>query len=150
MNASVAAFDSAYIDGVITVFMLLFGINFNLYFFLILKQFKEVVRSEELRVYLGVVAGAIALITLNILKIYGTPLKAFRYASFQVASVITTTGFATVDFNFWPEFSKHTLVLLMIIGACAGSTGGGFKVSRGLILVKSFLRRSGRSSRQEP
>ena len=137
-NASIGFYDSAYIDGVITVFMLLFGINFNLYFFLILKQFKEVVRSEELRVYLGVVAGAIALITLNILKIYGTPLKAFRYASFQVASVITTTGFATADFDVWPEFSKCIFLLLMIVGACAGSTGGGMKVSRIILLCKTI------------
>ena len=88
--------------------------------------------------YLGVVAGAIALITLNILKIYGTPLKAFRYASFQVASVITTTGFATADFDVWPEFSKCIFLLLMIVGACAGSTGGGMKVSRIILLCKTI------------
>lgn len=139
-NASVGFYDSAYIDGVITVFMLLFGINFNLYFFIYLKQFKEVVRSEELRVYLGIVAGSIALITLNILKLYGTPLKAFRYASFQVASVITTTGFATADYDLWPEFSKCIFLLLMIVGACAGSTGGGMKVSRIILLCRTISR----------
>lgn len=137
-NASVGFYDSAYIDGVITVFMLLFGINFNLYFFIYLKQFKEVIRSEELRIYLGIVAGSIALITINILKLYETPLKAFRYASFQVASVITTTGFATADYDLWPEFSKCIFLLLMIVGACAGSTGGGMKVSRIILLCKTI------------
>ena len=137
-NASVGYYDSAYIDGVITVFMLLFGINFNLYFFILLKQFREVFKSEELRVYLGVVAGAIALITINITHLYETPLKAFRYASFQVASVITTTGFSTADFDLWPEFSKCIFLLLMIVGACAGSTGGGMKVSRIILLFKTI------------
>ncbi|MCI8853053.1 MAG: TrkH family potassium uptake protein [Lachnospiraceae bacterium] len=137
-NTSVGFYDSAYIDGVITVFMLLFGINFNLYFFILLKQFREVFKSEELRVYLGVVAGAIALITINITHLYETPLKAFRYASFQVASVITTTGFATADFDIWPEFSKCIFLLLMIVGACAGSTGGGMKVSRIILLFKTI------------
>ncbi|MCI8335296.1 MAG: TrkH family potassium uptake protein [Lachnospiraceae bacterium] len=138
MNASVAAFDSAYIDGVITVFMLLFGVNFNLYFLLLLKNFKFVIKNEELRAYLGVVAGAVILITINILHIYGSPLRAFRYASFQVSSVITTTGFVTANYELWPEFSKGILLLLMIIGACAGSTGGGMKVSRILILAKTI------------
>ncbi|MCI8995895.1 MAG: TrkH family potassium uptake protein [Lachnospiraceae bacterium] len=137
-NTSVGFYDSAYIDSVITVFMLLFGINFNLYFFILLKQFREVFKSEELRVYLGVVAGAIALITINITHLYETPLKAFRYASFQVASVITTTGFATADFDIWPEFSKCIFLLLMIVGACAGSTGGGMKVSRIILLFKTI------------
>lgn len=137
-NTSVGFYDSAYIDSVITVFMLLFGINFNLYFFILLKQFREVFKSEELRVYLGVVAGAIALITINITHLYETPLKAFRYASFQVASVITTTGFSTADFDIWPEFSKCIFLLLMIVGACAGSTGGGMKVSRIILLFKTI------------
>ncbi len=137
-NTSIGFYDSAYIDGVITVFMLLFGINFNLYFFIYLKQFKEVIRSEELRVYLGIVAGSITLITINILHLYETPLKAFRYASFQVASVITTTGFGTADFDLWPEFSKCIFLLLMIVGACAGSTGGGMKVSRIILLCKTI------------
>ena len=138
MNASIAAFDSAYIDGVITVFMLLFGINFNLYYFLLLKNFVTVFKNEELRAYLGIVAASIALITINIVHLYETQLKAFRYAAFQVASVITTTGFVTADFNLWPEFSKTILLLIMVIGACAGSTGGGMKVSRILILAKTI------------
>ncbi len=138
MNASVAAFDSAYIDGVITVFMLLFGVNFNLYYLLLLHNVRAVVKSEELRAYLGVVAGAVVLITINILHLYETPLKALRYAAFQVASVITTTGFVTANYDLWPELSKTVILLLMIIGACAGSTGGGMKVSRILILAKTI------------
>lgn len=136
-NASVAYYDSAYIDGVITVFMILFGINFNLYFFLRLKNWKEMLKNEELHVYLGVIATATALISINIFGMYGNIVHAFRYASFQVASVITTTGFVTADFNLWPELSKMILMSLMVIGACAGSTGGGMKVSRVLILLKS-------------
>lgn len=136
-NNSVAYYDSAYIDGVITVFMILFGINFNMYYLLLLKKVKDVFKNEEVRAYLGIILGATALITINILSIYKTPLKAFRYAVFQVAAIITTTGFSTADFNLWPEFSKCILLLLMIIGACAGSTGGGMKVSRVLIGLKS-------------
>ena len=139
-NASVAHFNSAYIDGVITVFMILFGINFNLYFFLLLKEFKSVFKNEELRAYLGIIAGATVVITCNIAGGYHSLLKAFRYAVFQVASVITTTGFVTADFNKWPELSKCVLLLVMVIGASAGSTGGGIKVSRLLILVKSIRR----------
>lgn len=139
-NNSVAYYDSAYIDGVITVFMILFGINFNMYYFLLLKKVKAVFKNEEVRAYLGIILGATALITINILHIYETPLKAFRYAIFQVASVITTTGFATADYNLWPEFSKCILLGIMVIGACAGSTGGGMKVSRILIALKSVKR----------
>lgn len=139
-NESIAYYDSAYIDGVITTFMILFGINFNMYYFLLLKKFKVVFKNEEVRAYLGVILGATVLITLNILKTYGTIFKAFRYAVFQVAAIITTTGFVTADFNLWPEFSKCILLVLMVIGACAGSTGGGMKVSRILILLKSVKR----------
>lgn len=139
-NNSVAYYDSAYIDGVITAFMILFGINFNMYYLLLLKKVKDVWRNEEVRAYLGIIVGATALITINILSIYDKPLKAFRYAVFQVASVITTTGYATADFNLWPTFSQCILLALMVIGACAGSTGGGMKVSRILILFKSIKR----------
>ncbi len=137
--SGVAGYGSAYVEIVIGIFMLLFGINFNVYYFLLLGKIKDALRSEEVRCFLGIVAAATIAITLNIftsLVQLGTTL---RHAFFQVASIITTTGFATVDFNLWPEFSKHTLVLLMIIGACAGSTGGGLKVSRVIILVKSFF-----------
>lgn len=139
-NNSVAYYDSAYIDSVITVFMILYGINFNMYYFLLLKKVKVVFKNEEVKAYLGIIFGATALITINILSIYEKPLHAFRYAVFQVAAVITTTGFATADFNLWPEFSKCILLLLMIVGACAGSTGGGMKVSRILIGLKSIKR----------
>jgi len=133
--ASVSFYDSAYIDGVITVFMILFGINFNL-----LKDWKSILKNEELWAYLGIVGVSIAIITGNILKIYGTVAHAFRYASFQVGSIITTTGFATADYDQWPELSKSILLALMFVGACAGSTGGGIKVSRLLIIVKSIRR----------
>jgi trk system potassium uptake protein TrkH len=136
-NNSVAYYDSAYIDGVITTFMILFGINFNMYYLLLLKKVKAVLKNEEVRVYLGIIAATTLLITTNILSIYEAPLKAFRYAVFQVASVITTTGFATADYNLWPEFSKTLLLMLMVVGACAGSTGGGMKVSRIIIMAKS-------------
>ena len=139
-NASVAAFNSAYIDGVITVFMLLFGINFNLYFLLLMKNVKGFFKNEELRNYLGIVAAAIVLITINIMNLYGGVLHAFRYAAFQVVSVITTTGFVTANFDLWPEFSKTILLMLMIVGACAGSTGGGMKVSRIMILGRTITK----------
>ena len=139
-NASVAAFNGAYIDGVITVFMLLFGINFNLYFLLLMKNVKGFFKNEELRNYLGIVAAAIVLITINIMNLYGGVLHAFRYAAFQVVSVITTAGFVTANFDLWPEFSKTILLMLMIVGACAGSTGGGMKVSRIMILGRTITK----------
>ena len=139
-NANVAFYDSAYIDGVITVFMLMFGVNFSLYYLMLLQEFKSVWKSEELRAYLGIVAAAIALITGNILHLYGSVFKAFRYASFQVASIITTTGFVTANFDLWPEFSKTILLIIMAIGACAGSTGGGIKVSRIIILARTVTK----------
>lgn len=136
-NSSIAYYDSAYIDGVITIFMILFGINFNIYYLLLLKKVKDVFKNEEIRTYLGVILTATILITINIVKTYGSLFKAFRYAVFQVASIITTTGFVTADFNLWPEFSKCILLAIMVIGACAGSTGGGMKVARIIILFKS-------------
>ena len=136
-NSSVAFYDSAYIDGVITVFMLLFGVNFTLYYMLLLKNFRIVWKNEELRAYLGIIGVGIMLVTGNILHLYGSVSKAFRYASFQVISVITTTGFVTADFERWPEFSKTVLLILMSVGACAGSTGGGIKVSRIIILFRT-------------
>ena len=138
-NLSVGAYDSAYFDIVIGVFMLLFGVNFKLYFFLLIRRFRDVFRSEELRAYLGIVAAAVVAITVDILHLYGSFASSLRYAFFQVASIITTTGFATADFNTWPSFSKAILVTLMFIGACAGSTGGGIKVARIIILVKTSL-----------
>ena len=138
-NLSVGAYDSAYFDVVIGVFMLLFGVNFNLYYFLLIKRFRDVFRSEELRAYLLIVGVAVAAIAADIVHIYGTVGRSLRYAFFQVASIITTTGFATADFNAWPEFSRAILVILMFVGACAGSTGGGIKVARVVILCKTSL-----------
>ena len=138
-NLSVGAYDSAYFDVVIGVFMLLFGVNFNLYYFLLIKRFRDVFRSEELRAYLLIVGVAVAAIAADIVHIYGTVGRSLRYAFFQVASIITTTGFATADFNAWPEFSRAILVILMFVGACAGSTGGGVKVARVVILCKTSL-----------
>lgn len=138
--ASVGHFDSAYIDGVVSVFMILFGINFSLFYMILLREFKPVWKNEELRAYLLIIAVSTMLITMNISGQYASPLKAFRYAIFQVASIITTTGYATTDFVRWPMFSKCILLLLMVTGACASSTGGGIKVSRVLIIMKTIKR----------
>ncbi len=121
---------SPYCQWVITIFMLLFGVNFNLYYLILIRSFRDVLRSSELWCYLGIVITAIALITTNILSLCETAAEAIRLAAFQVASIITTTGYATTDFNLWPGFSKAILVMLMFIGGCAGSTAGGLKVSR--------------------
>lgn len=131
---------SAFIQSVTTVFMILFGVNFSIYFFLLCRKFKLVWRNSELRWYLAIIFLAIALITLNLVLTGGyflTVGKTIHHVAFSVGSIITTTGFGTVDFSHWPEFSKVILAILMIVGACAGSTGGGIKVSRLLILVKS-------------
>ncbi len=136
--ASVAYYNSAYIDFIIGTFMILFGINFNLYFFILLKKFREVRKNEELHWYLAIIAFCVVSIALNIMPQYeGSFLHSLRYSYFQVASIITTTGFATANFDLWPEYSRSLLVLIMIIGACAGSTGGGIKVSRLILLAKS-------------
>ena len=121
---------------VIAVFMILFGINFNLFYLILLGHIKDALKSEELRWYLSIVGLSTLVITLNIMSSFKG--QSFRYAFFQVASLITTTGFATTDFNYFPELSKSILVLLMFTGACAGSTGGGFKISRLIIILKSF------------
>ncbi len=111
--------------------MILFSLNFNAYFFLLIKKYKDFFKSEELRVYLGIVAAAVALVTLNLYRtVYPSLSAAFRYAFFQVSSIITTTGFATADFNLLPQLSRVILLTVMFCGACAGSTGGGIKVSR--------------------
>ena len=127
---------SPYLQWVITVFMLLFGINFNLYYLLLIRRFRAARQSSECWYYLGIVGVSIALITVNILPMYENFREALRLSAFQVASIVTTTGYATADFNLWPQFSKAILLLLMIMGACAGSTGGGLKVSRAVMLFK--------------
>lgn len=135
-NSSIADY-SIYDQNVITIFMFLFGVNFNIYYLLLFRKFKNVLKSEELRFYFIIVISAIVLISLNLggLKHF---FSSIQVAAFQVSSVITTTGYATVDFNNWPEFSKMILVFIMFIGACAGSTAGGIKVSRIVILFKSL------------
>lgn len=138
-NDSIASY-SPYLQNVTTVFMLLFGVNFSCYYFLIMKQFKSVFKDEELRAYLGIVFGAVILIVLNLRGYYSTMEETIRQVFFQVASIITTTGYATTDYDLWPSFSKTILLCLMVVGACAGSTGGGMKVSRILILFKSLKR----------
>ncbi|WP_315167492.1 TrkH family potassium uptake protein [Metaclostridioides mangenotii] len=136
-SASIGYYNSVYIESVITIFMILFGINFNMFYFLLIKKFTPIFKSEEVRAYLGIIVLATVIIAFNILNIYGTHLEAFRYAVFQVASIITTTGYATADFDLWPQLSKSVILVIMIIGACAGSTGGGIKVSRLIILFKT-------------
>lgn len=138
-NDSIAGY-SPYLQNVCTVFMLLFGVNFSCYYMLAIRQVKNVFKDEELRFYLGLVAGSILLITWNVRGLYGTMEEAVRHAAFQVSSIVTTTGFATTDFDLWPSFSRAILLGLMIVGACAGSTGGGFKCGRALLLIKSLRR----------
>lgn len=135
-NDSIGSY-TTYQQTVITIFMILFGVNFNVYFLFLLKKIRQGLKNEELRAYLGIILGAIFLITVNIAGKFGNPFLAFHHAAFQVGSIITTTGYSTVDFDTWPTFSKTVLVLLMFIGASAGSTGGGIKVSRIVILAKS-------------
>ena len=134
---SVGAYNSPYFEIVIGVFMLLFGINFNLYYFLLLRHFREAFASEEMHVYLGIVAFSTLTITANIASMYDSVGTALRTAFFQVSSIVTTTGYATADFNLWPTYSRIVIVILTFVGACAGSTAGGLKVSRVIILFKA-------------
>ena len=138
-SAGIGGYHSAYVEIVLGIFMILFGINFNIYYLLLIGRIRDALGSEEVRCFLGIITAATVAITANIAASVASLGEALRQAFFQVSSIITTTGYASVDFNLWPEFSKHTLALLMIIGACAGSTGGGLKVSRVIILVKSFF-----------
>ncbi len=135
-NTSIGYYDSVAIDYVIGTFMILFGVNFNMYYFILIGRIKDVLQSEELRVYIGVILIAVALITINIIPFYGDIFTALRYAYFQVGSIITTTGYSTFNYELWPSFSKTIIVLLMFCGACAGSTGGGIKIGRLIILLK--------------
>lgn len=140
-NASIAAYNSLYAEIVIAVFMVLFGVNFGVYFLLIAGKFRALLTNEEVRVYFAVILASILAIAFNITgSVYNAFGDSLRYSSFQVASIITTTGYATANFDTWPTLSKLVLVFLMFIGACAGSTGGGIKVSRFIILYKSFKR----------
>ena len=137
---SIADYGSAYVDGVVTVFMLLFSVNFTLYFMVVTGKGLQALKNEELHVLLGIAAVATILITGNITSVYGSLLKAFRYASFQVMTIISTAGFATADYTEWPFFSQTILMVLMFVGGCAGSTGGGLKVMRIMVLFKSALK----------
>ena len=133
---------SPYLQNVTTIFMALFGINFSCYYLLLLRQFKSVFGDEELRAYLGIIFGSIALITANLFLAgyYPTLEETIRHAAFQVSSIITTTGYATTDFDLWPTFSRTVLLCLMVVGASAGSTGGGLKIARVLLLLKGLRR----------
>ena len=135
-NASVGYYRSPFIDGVCTVFMILAGMNFSLYYRVVTGKFRDLFGNTEFRVYAGIIVLAFILVSLSVLPQYGSLGTAFRYASFQVASIITTTGFATADFDQWPSFAKGILLVLMFIGGCSGSTGGGIKVIRHVVLFK--------------
>ncbi len=140
LNSSIAGYNSAAVEWVIAIFMLLFGINFNLFFFVLIGRVKDVFKSEELRTYLSITAISVVVICINTFRIFGNLGDTIRSGFFQVASIITTTGFVTVDFSEWPVLSKTVLVLLMMCGACAGSTAGGLKISRIIILFKNIFR----------
>ncbi len=138
-NDSVGSY-TPYMQNVITVFMILFGVNFNIYYLYLCKKWKQALRSEEVKMYFGIIVLAVILITYNTRSFFPTILDAFQQAAFQVGSIMTSTGFSTTDFGQWPVFSQTILTVLMFIGACAGSTGGGIKVSRVLIMIKSGKR----------
>lgn len=135
LNSGAAEYSAA-VQIILTVFMIIFGINFNVYFLIRERKGLAALKHEEMRYYLGVIAAAILLITVNVRGLFETVGEAVRHVAFQVASVITTTGFSTTDFDKWPEFSKFILLILMFVGACAGSTGGGIKISRVMIMAK--------------
>lgn len=137
-NANMAAYDSYYLQMVIAVFMMLFGINFSFYILLIARKFKQAVRMEELWSYFGIIAVCVVIITINISSIYPTVYDAFHQSFFYVCSIITTTGFGIGDVNHWPELSKSIIIVITFVGAMAGSTGGGFKISRIIILIKEL------------
>ena len=138
-NDSLAGY-SPYIQTVCTVFMLLFGVNFSCFYLLLLRRVRDVLRDEELHLYVALVVGSIALITLNVRHLYPTLGETIHQAAFQVASIVTTTGFATTDFDLWPSFSRALLLCLMVFGGCAGSTAGGMKCGRILLLIKALRR----------
>lgn len=131
---------SPYLQWVTTIFMLIFGINFNIYYLLLVRKWKTAFKSGELWFYIGMVAVSIVMICINIYPLFNSFEEAVRHTAFQVATVVSTTGYATVDFNQWPSFSKTLLLLLMFVGACAGSTAGGFKCARVVILIKKIRR----------
>lgn len=129
---------SPYLQWVVTFFMIAFGVNFNAYYFILFHNAKKALHMEEVRCYLAIIAGAVGILLLDTVNIYGNFSDAMRHSAFQVASIMTTTGFSTGDFDLWSQTSKTVLVMLMFVGACAGSTGGGIKVSRFIILIKTI------------
>jgi|SRR5690554_3933832 len=137
-NESVAAYNNVYFEIVITIFMFLFGINFNIFYLILIRQGKLTFKNQEIKWYLGIIIIAIIIITFNTLTIYNNLATALRHSSFQVMSMISSSGFTTTNYNLWPSLSKWVLILLMISGGCAGSTSGGVKVSRISILAKSI------------
>lgn len=139
-NANSLSGYSMYIQWVTIIFMVLFGVNFNVYYLILAKQWKKAFKCEEMRYYFGIIGSVIILITLNVEHMFSDFWTALHHSTFQVASIITTTAYATVDFDQWPSFSKGLLIILMFVGSCAGSTGGGIKVSRFAIIIKSFLK----------
>lgn len=139
-NESIAYYNSAAIEIILSIGMLAFGINFNIYYLILMKQFKRAFKSEELWTYLGIIAVSIVAITLNLLPLVENVGESFRQAGFQVASIVTTTGFLTADFSQWPAFSQMIIVILMMVGSCTGSTAGGLKVGRAVILFKTVVR----------
>ncbi len=139
LNTSIMEY-SEYVQIVITVFMILFGIDFSFYYLLLLRKNKSAFKMEEVWIYLGIIAVSVFIIFFNIRSAFSATGDALRHSAFQVASIITTTGYSTVDFDLWPQLSKTVLVILMFCGACAGSTGGGIKVSRIVILIKSIIK----------
>lgn len=141
-NASIGAYDSVYIEMVIAVFMLLFGINFNLFYLILIGKAKEAFKSEELRWYLAIIGVSTAIIAVNIYNTFKSVGQSLRYSFFQVCTLVSSTGYSTINFtdpHIFPYLAQHILFMLMLIGACAGSTGGGFKLSRVIILLKSFV-----------
>ncbi len=134
-NDSIASY-SPYCQNVITIFMMLFGVNFNAYFLIIMGRFKDALKSEEVRTYFGIIFASVAVIAFNTRDYFDTIWEALHHSAFQVSTIITTTGYATTDFNQWPELSRTIIIMLMCIGACAGSTGGGFKIARVILLFK--------------
>jgi trk system potassium uptake protein TrkH len=137
-NANIAAYDSYYLQGVIAVFMMLFGINFSFYILLLSRKFSQAFRIQELWVYLGIIVASTAIITVNISSLYPTLFDSFHQSFFYVSSILTSTGFGISDVNNWPELSKTVILIITFIGAMAGSTGGGFKVSRMMLLFKEI------------
>lgn len=140
LNKSIEGYGSLYAEMVIGVFMLLFGVNFNIYYLFLIKQGKQAIKNEEVRWYLGIVGSSVLLIAIDLMLNKHSVGESFRYSFFQVSSIITTTGFSSTNFDTWPVFSKLIIILLMFCGACAGSTGGGIKVSRIVVLAKGSIR----------